>query len=139
MKSSLFSGSLLLMVLSTAACDIHWVREVKRTPSGGEVALLAQNGDAQAQAQSLMASRCPAGYDILEEGEAVVGQEVQSNTTQRQGFFGPTQSTTAQSQDKREWRIKYQCKGAGGAPVAPAGTAPAPKPAAVYEIVIRNY
>jgi hypothetical protein len=145
-----------MLGLAAVACDIHWVREVRRTPAGGEVALIQQNADAQAQAQQLMATRCPQGYDILEEGEVVVGQEVhsntQSNTQQGRSIFGPaqttSQSTTASTTDKREWRIKYQCKGAAGAPPAatPAPTT-APTPAganatgsvrvgAIHEIII---
>jgi hypothetical protein len=124
----------ILVLPTLVACNTQWIREVRRTPAGGEVALVRQSEDAQAQAQQLMAARCPQGYDILEEGETVVGQNVSANTVQRPTiFFGPVVSTTQSSEDRREWRIKYQCK---GAPQAPA-TQPAVVGArATHEIVI---
>jgi|GEM_PF-1264022 len=143
-----------LVALATAAC--YPVREVRRTATGGELALLANNDGSREEAGKLMTARCPNGYDILEEGEVVVGQvsrtDTQANTEQRRGFYNqPTQQTnatqTTTTEDKREWRILYQCKGVAGAPAAdpaapapPAGNVLIPaRTSEVYEVRYHSY
>lgn len=91
-------------------------RVVKTVPSAGEVALEGPQQEAREKAEGYMAGRCPSGYDITEEGEAVIGQNSSSQTRQGSTFVViPTTNTTTTTTDKREWRIKYQCKGAGPA------------------------
>lgn len=120
---------------SVFACDIHYVRPVKRTPSGGELALLAQNPEAQQQASQAMQAHCPQGYDVLEEGETVVGQQTttraQEQTQAGRTWTGrPAAQTTTHSttstHDQTEWRIRYQCKASAAPAVAPASTAAPP-------------
>jgi hypothetical protein len=121
-----------LAILAAAAlltaCSSY--RVVKITPNGGEVALQGSPDGAREKAAEYMSSRCPQGYDIVEEGEAVVGQDLQARTGT--GLFGPT--TYGSTSDRREWRIRYQCKGTQPAPApqpatpAPATTAPPPAP-----------
>ncbi|MFO0664523.1 MAG: hypothetical protein U0174_11260 [Polyangiaceae bacterium] len=119
-----------------------FVREVRRTPTGGEVAIRGRTSGTEKEAADLMNARCGgAGYDVLEEGEVVVGQQT---VTQSQGQGTVTQTRsgrittvntysqgTSSTQNTTEWRILYQCK--GSAPTAtpapaqgPAGTPPAP-------------
>lgn len=114
---TLVSRSLALVsipLLSLAAGCVHGnYRVVKTVPSAGEVALEGPQEEARQKAEGYMASRCPSGYDIVEEGEAVVGQNSTSQTREgRTALIIPTMQTTTSTTDKREWRIKYQCKGA---------------------------
>jgi hypothetical protein len=121
----------LALSLGAVACNIQYVREVKRTPSGGELALIHQSPDAQAQAMQTMQMRCTQGYDVLEEGETVVGQTTntsgQEQTSRGTTFFGApatrtSGNSTSTTTDQREWRIKYQCK--TGSAVQPAAPVP---------------
>ncbi len=64
------------------------IRVVQKTPAGGTVALEGAEGGAREKADEYMRSQCPAGYEIVEEGEAVVT-------------------------DTREWHITFKCRGAG--------------------------
>lgn len=91
--------------LSSVACS--GIRVVQKTKDGGILALQGIQDDAREKADSYMKGQCPKGYEIVEEGEAVVGQDtrMQSNNT-RYGSIG-----SAQSRDVREWRITYKCKG----------------------------
>lgn len=129
MTKSALLPLLTLVSMALPACgELTLTREVRRTPSEGEIALMDPRDTAHQQAERLMAARCPKGYDIVEEGEAVVGQTTSADTTKHKGFFGPTQTTTAQSEDRREWRVKYKCKTDG------AATA---KAAAMHDVVVR--
>jgi hypothetical protein len=154
---SLMRAIVIALALSSG-CNPSYIREVRRTQTGGEIALT--NSDsyslpfAQEQAKQAMTARCPMGYDVLEEGEVVVGQQTSATTTEQKGgiFTGPSQTTTATTANRNEWHIKYQCKVAPAAPAAPgsavvAPAAPSVSPGVpqarrsnsnpVYEIVIR--
>lgn len=124
------------------------IRVVQRTPVGGEVALVGMPEGAREKADVYMREHCPMGYDIVEEHEAVVGQDTttQANSVTGRGrtIFGApiAQTNTIQSSsttDRREWRILYQCRQPiphnnnpqpnGYPPVPPAPTlVPAPMP-----------
>jgi hypothetical protein len=85
---------------------------VNRTPTGGEIAMAGFMRNADDSAVQYMNSQCPNGYDVVEEGEAVVGQETKAETTSSKTIDGrPSTETTSSTTDKREWRIRYQCKG----------------------------
>lgn len=101
--------------LLSLATGCSGIRVVQKTRDGGVVALQGQESGAREKADEYMRSQCPAGYEIVEEGEAVVGSD--TTVRQRQTFIGPV--TTAQSEDRREWRLTYKCK---GAPAASART-----------------
>lgn len=125
----------IVLVASTLA-GCGFVREVKRTPTGGEIAIRGRTSGTEKEASDLMNARCPGGYDILEEGEVVVGQQT---ITQSQGQGTVTQTRsgrittvntynqgTSSTQNTTEWRILYQCKGAGPTPgAAPPAESPA--------------
>lgn len=144
MKTSSFSAIACVLALTSIAlggCGTY--RVVKKTPNGGEVALQGSPEKAREAAAEYMSAQCPQGYDIVEEGEAVVGSETTARTQKEKVFGVPTTSTTAETTDKREWRLKYQCKGAPTAApqVAPADPAAAgiagKNQGAIHELVIR--
>lgn len=131
--------------LALAACTPQGnYRPVKLVPSkGGDLALEGDKTMARQKAEGYMASTCSSGYDVLEEGEVVVGSEQQSESSANR-FNAPWkigQTNTATSTvDKREWRIRFQCKGATleAAPKTEPkpGDPAAPKPSAKIHSVI---
>jgi hypothetical protein len=142
----------LSISLSLAACTFGNYRVVKKVPNGGEVALEGMRDEARQKAEGYMKEQCSSGYDVLEEGEAVVGQESSAQSRPGTTLLGTkSTNTNVSTTDKREWRIKYQCKGTATAPAtekaatpaaAPApGAAPAPAPGAphgkIHEIIVR--
>lgn len=135
----------LLVIATTLAVGCGFVREVKRTQTGGEIAIRGRTSGAEKEAADIMSARCNGAYDILEEGEVVVGQQTVTNS-QGQGTVVQHQHRnnqvtqvntysqgTSSTQNTTEWRIVYQCKSAAPA-TAPAaapgdlapGTAPPP-------------
>jgi hypothetical protein len=127
----------IAMSLSLAACSFGNYRVVKKVQNGGEVALEGMQEPAREKATAYMAEQCPSGVEIVEEGEAVVGQNASSESRPGTTLFGTkTTNTSTSTTDKREWRIKYQCKGSAPATEKaspPAGTKPSGK---IHEIVI---
>lgn len=120
-------GFLAIAFFSFASAGCAGIRVVKRTPVGGELALIGSREEAQDKANEYMGRQCPGGYDVLEEGEAVVGQQTSTTSRPARGFFGEKQlQSNSVSEDKREWRVKYQCKH-DALPNAPAA-APAVSP-----------
>lgn len=116
---------LACLALGLAACSSF--RVVKVTPTGGIVALQGDRDAAHAKAEKYMASRCPDGFKILEEGEVPIGSTTEGSATKGRDLFGlKTVDTSSTTTEQTEWRVTYQCKSA--APAAPAGSA-APAPA----------
>lgn len=106
MKHSMIVACALGLVALTGCSGI---RVVQRSQTGGVVALQGAESGAREKAGEYMSRECPRGYEIVEEGEAVIGQTTHADT--RPGLlFGS--HTTARSEDRREWRITYHCKGA---------------------------
>jgi len=64
------------------------IRVVEDARSGGTVALHGPEEKAREKADEHMKTRCPSGYEVVEQGEA----------TSEDG--------------SREWRLTYACKGA---------------------------
>lgn len=124
MKKLMWLGVGVLGVGAAFGCSS--IRVVQRTPAGGVVALVGDREGATEKAQEYMRSQCPKGFDVVEEGEAVVGQDIQTESRESRGFLGPQTSTRGSTTDKREWRIKYACKGEGGA-----------KQGSIRELVVR--
>ena len=111
--------TVLAASFASVGCIHGSYRVVKRTPNSGELALMGPQDEARFRATEYMASQCPAGYDIVEEGEAVIGQEGVAQTQRGVGFFGPTLNTQTSTVNKTEWRVKFQCKETAGAKAAP--------------------
>lgn len=121
---------LALSTIGLTGCGTY--RVVHRTAAGGEVALEGSEDKAREAASEYMASQCPYGFDVIEEGEAVVGSETTASTRKEKVFGVPVSSTQSQTTDKREWRLKYQCRGTH----ATAG-GDSTKQGAIQELVIR--
>jgi hypothetical protein len=140
-----FSSFLALALASSfslASIGCGTYRVVKKTQNGGEVALEGVQSQAREKAEQYMASQCPTGYDIVEEGEAVVGSESTSETTGARTIFGqPAARTTTSSNDKREWRIQFKCRDArtdvGGAPASGPMGPQARARDGVREVIVR--
>ena len=77
----------LTFVVGGCAGNIHVVEDAR---AGGTVALHGSEGGAREKAAEHMKARCPGGYEIVEEGDAVTAV------------------------GDREWRITYACKGTTG-------------------------
>lgn len=85
-----FISALLLAsfaLVTGCAGSIHVVEDAR---TGGTVALHGSEDGAREKAEEHMKARCPAGYEIVEQGEA---------TTE---------------DGSREWRLTYACKGTNG-------------------------
>jgi hypothetical protein len=121
---------LALSTIGLTGCGTY--RVVHRTPAGGEVALEGSEEKAREAANEYMASQCPYGFDVIEEGEAVVGSETTASTRKEKVFGVPVSSTRSQTTDKREWRLKYQCRGTNATAVGDST-----KQGAIQELVIR--
>ncbi|CAN5834743.1 hypothetical protein BH11MYX2_BH11MYX2_06000 [soil metagenome] len=120
-----------------AACGS--ARVISRNQSGGVIELQGDRGKAMEQANQEMSAHCgPNNYQIVQEGEEVVGQDtvVQEDTAtdnhqSRTGRHSSTDSSTTQTSSTRAataWRVHYQCNGAGGPPHGPGGGEPPPPP-----------
>lgn len=76
----------LLALVTGCAGSINVVEDAR---SGGTVALHGSEDSAREKAEEHMKTRCPGGYEIVEQGEA------------------------STEDGSREWRITYACKGSG--------------------------
>ncbi len=99
-----------------AACASY--RVVKITPTGGQVALSGPFEKARARAISYIASVCPHGYEIPEEGEVDIGTNDSSYGSVNRSFGQPSVTTFGSTRTAHEWRITYVCKGAKAPPAA---------------------
>ena len=131
------STSIIVVALTmTFAQGCGFVREVKRTQTGGEIAIRGRTDSTEKEAADLMHARCNGAYDIIEEGEVVVGQQtitssqgqgtvVQHNRSSNQVTQLNTYNHgTSTTQNTTEWRILYQCKAAGAVTPAPGAVPP---------------
>jgi hypothetical protein len=99
-------------LFALVACAGASYRVVKKTPEGGVVALAGSRDEAHSLAEGYMKSQCPGGFDVVEEGEAVIGEDSKSAT--KPSLFTIGQNTATSTTQKTEWRINYKCKGAAG-------------------------
>ncbi len=143
---SLVIGS-CVVAAATLVLGCSGIRVVKASKAGGEIALIGDREGAMEKARLEMANTCggPQNYDIMEEGETVIGTHstASSQTEAGHSWTGAPATRTSGSSDtveKTEWRVKYSCKGAAQ-PAPPAGApapAPAPTPQArvIHEVVV---
>ncbi len=108
-----------ILSLSSLVTGCGSIRVVKRTQDGGIVALAGSQSEARKKADEYMTGQCGGGYEIVEEGEAVIGEV--SSAESRPTRYG-TMQTQGSSTQKTEWRLTFRCK-ANAAPTAktPAG------------------
>lgn len=121
----------LIGSVALAACTPYGnARTVRETKTGGEIALEGQREIAQQKADAAMAAKCPSGFEVDEQGEAVVGSSSDSQTQAKRAtlFSAPGSNTQTQSRDVTEWRIKYHCKGAEEQPAEKAAPTEEAKP-----------
>lgn len=140
-----------LAIVALACAPQGGYRVVQKVPSqGGEVALTGYDQNmARQKANDYMKAECGGGFDIVEEHEEVTGQTSQtsgdSNTRKEKDLFGkPVKHTstdqTTTTQNTKEWRLKYKCK--GDAPPSEKASTPAdpaaPKTSSqIHELVVR--
>jgi hypothetical protein len=131
-------------LLLVAAVGCGSARLIHTTPDGGVVAI-PSNSNAwpnyyREEAEKMMAKKCPNGYDIIEEGEVVVGKKATtselvdrsspSNVPPGQGNVTSVSKITTVS-DQTEYRITFRGRDVRPAPLLPptlltAPPAPAP-------------
>jgi hypothetical protein len=138
-----------ILVLAGAAVALvacSGIRVVKASKAGGEIALIGNREEAMELAKTEMGKTCggPDKYEVIEEGEAVVGAVTnESGSANRNVFGGVSMHGQSETTQKTEWRVKYGCKGV--AQPAPAGSGAAPPAAGggtpssqIHELVIRD-
>src|SRR5258708_18680682 len=82
---------LALSTMALTGCGTY--RVVHKTAAGGEVALEGSEDKAREAAAEYMASQCPQGFDVIEEGEAVIGSQTTASTRKERVFGVPVPST----------------------------------------------
>lgn len=105
LKMSLNARTVIIALLSGVVFSCASIREVKKAPGKGGEIMVSEGigGDARADAKQKMKENCGSKTPVIvEEGEAVIGAS----------YSGSKYSLTERgdSEDKREWRIKYKCK-----------------------------
>ncbi len=104
---------LALACAASTACAWGNYRVVTQTPEGGEVALLGSGeSEARKKAEAFMTTACPNGHDIIEESEALAGDDSSAPSPASKDLLGHTKqpSTAVANEDRRESRLKYRCK-----------------------------
>jgi hypothetical protein len=109
--------------LLVAACGS--ARTVRRTQTGGTVALQGDQRKAMEDAHNQMSAHCgPNNYTIVEEGEVVVGTDSAGGEETYVAEDGTVVTEGGQStRQATEWRVTYVC-GQGQAAPPPQGPPP---------------
>jgi hypothetical protein len=113
-----------------AACGS--ARLVRQDQGGGTLALNGDQNKAMEDAHRKMAAHCgPGNYQIVSQGEVVVGQDTAARADTYDQPDGTTTTAGSSTRDATEWRVNYACGGAAAAPppMAPAPGGPPPEPA----------
>lgn len=101
-------------VLLLGACGT--ARVVRRTQTGGVLALEGERNKAMEQANQMMMQHCQGPYTIVEEGEHVVGTETSHSDESYVTEEGTVVNEGGEvTREATEWRIRYVC-GASAAP-----------------------
>jgi hypothetical protein len=75
---------LYALVLLAAGCGS--ARYLKKTPTGGTLALEGDRKSANSEARSLMAGQCRNGYTVVSEGDLITGTEAERLQTTKTEF-----------------------------------------------------
>jgi hypothetical protein len=127
----------VLLIVAASGCGTS-ARLVQTTPDGGIVAIPKNDNGwpyrYRETAEKLMAEKCPNGYEIVGEGEVVVGKRntIGANNTMPSGSPIGTPGT----QDKTEWRITFRAKPPAAALAGPLPTPPGPPAPAVATVSV---
>lgn len=128
-KLILLLGAVALLVGCQAMPYKPYARKVKVKPrKGGIVALKVDHNDQdRAYAEKIMTKSCYGkGFDVLEEGEVVIGTQTSSTATKKEAEKGKrvgslwgiplstadkdqTTNTSSTTVQKKEWQINYKC------------------------------
>lgn len=129
-KNTIYALAIVALLAGCQAMPYKpYARKVKVSPQeGGIVALkIEHNNEDRTFAEGIMSSTCRNNqFDILEEGEVVIGSETTSNETSKAGTEGtqvgslwgipvtsgatdPSKNTNSTTLQKKEWQIKYKC------------------------------
>jgi hypothetical protein len=118
------------LVLMLSACGT--ARLVQQTQYGGVIALQGDRNKAMEDAGRMMSQHCgPNNYQIVQQGEEVIGTDTSydertDQASNRSGTRAASETSGGQStRNATEWRVHYQCNGAGGPP-PPDGSQPPP-------------
>ena len=119
-------------------------RLVRRSKAGGEFALEGHREMAMQHGERLMAESCggPGTYEIIEEGETVIGTEEVSSTTKERQKRNSFEDTSTSSRNVVEWRVKFACTGVEQPPPPPAAPAEgegAPPPQGQPQARVREF
>lgn len=113
---------LSILAFGAAACGN--ARVVKRTQTGGVLALEGSHDKAMERAHQIMGSHCGGPYTVVEEGEHVVGVDTVHDEETYVDEYGNVVTEGGQSsREAKEWRIRYVCGQGQPAP----GPQPAPQ------------
>jgi hypothetical protein len=114
--------------LLAAACGS--ARLVRRTQTGGVIALQGDRQKAMEDAQRMMADHCRGPYTIVEEGEHVVGTDTAGGSETYVDEYGNEYQEGGQStREATEWRVHYEC---GAAQPPPQDYQEPPPPGTEY-------
>lgn len=107
-----------LLGLSLTHCAS--IRVVKSKPGKGGVIAIKRGfigESAEDLADKAMSRNCKRGYQVVEEGEVVIGSSSATSGRQRNrgsAFAAKSESRSSsrtETVDKTEWRMTYKCKG----------------------------
>lgn len=128
--------SILIVSLSALLLGgcVGTIRYVKKTPTGGVLAIGGLREDAMKKAASAMAQHCQGAYTVVEEGEVVVGTVTQANSdsnynSNKSGTAaGASTSSSSSTTNATEYRLTYVCGTQAPAPSDPASAQPTAAP-----------
>jgi hypothetical protein len=124
MSRLLLAAFVALSASATVGCG--GARVVHRTQSSGVIALEGDRNKAIEQAHQLMADHCGGPYQIMEEGEHVVGTDRTRSTESYVNEEGEVVEERGEvTRDATEWRLRYTC---GNAPAGDQQAAPEGEP-----------
>ncbi len=90
------------------------MRVVKTQPGKGGVIAITQGFDgganARIEADQNMNQNCKGRFEITQEGEEVIGETSNSDTSVQDTRYGASASTSGTKTQLTEWRISYACK-----------------------------
>jgi hypothetical protein len=101
--------------LGTTGCFMIQGRAemVKRDKGGGVLALKGDRDKAMEDAKRQMSANCPAGYEIIGEEMAKVGEVTEGQEDTDFKKKGASKSTSSVTEEVKEYRITYSCKSEG--------------------------
>ncbi len=132
MKNFFFSLSILSFLCACQMAYVPQARDIKRKPkNSGVIGIpVSHRAEDRQKADDLMKQNCaPLGFNVVDEGETVIGQETKSSasetnrddTRRNEGSFlgmnlisgsasGKETSQSSVTTQLKEWQISYNCE-----------------------------